>query len=633
MSEKKRTITGKAVDWVIIKRIFTYVKPYRTNFALAIFTTITLASLSPLRPYLVQYTFDHYVAASNQQMLLYMTIVLIALLFMEAIFQFSDSFLTNKLGQSIIRDLRVQLYRHIISLRLKYYDNTPIGMLVTRAVSDIETIADIFSEGLIVIIGDLLKISVILIVMLVLNVKLTLIILIPIPLLFVATYIFKQAVQASFQEVRTQVARLNSFVQEHITGMSIVQVFNREKVEQQHFEEINAKHRDANIRSILAYSIFFPVVEILSSVSLGLLIWWGGKGILSQTTSLGELVSFIMYTHMLFRPIRQLADRFNTLQMGMVSSERVFKVLDTHEVIENKGQITAANIQGDIEFKNVWFAYNSDEAERDGRPGTRDEGQGTEGEQSYFNNSKPSPPAPRPPSLSPPTWILKNISFSVKQGQTIALVGATGAGKSSIINLLNRFYEYNKGSICIDGIDIRDYDLPFLQKSIGVVLQDVFLFSDTLANNISLNNPEIGREQIIEAARLVGAHDFISRLPNAYDYNAMERGAMLSVGQRQLISFIRAYVYNPKILVLDEATSSIDTESEQLIQKAIDLLTKNRTSIIIAHRLATIQKADKIIVMEKGEIVESGTHQELLRLNGHYKRLFELQFKEAVSNQ
>lgn len=638
MSEKKKTITGKAVDWVVIKRIFSYVKPYRNNFVFAIFTTITLASLSPLRPYLVQYTFDHYVAAPNHQMLLFMTIVLIVLLFLEAIFQFSDSFLTNKLGQSIIRDLRVQLYRHIINLRLKYYDNTPIGMLVTRAVSDIETIADIFSEGLIVIIGDLLKIAVILIVMLVLNVKLTLIILIPIPLLLVATYIFKQAVQASFQDVRTQVARLNSFVQEHITGMSIVQVFNREKLEQQHFEEINAKHRDANIRSILAYSIFFPIVEVLSSVSLGLLIWWGGKGILNQTTSLGELVSFIMYTHMLFRPIRQLADRFNTLQMGMVSSERVFKVLDTHEVIENKGQIKAENIQGNIEFKNVWFAYNSDVVERDGGTGTEDGkqgmedgGRGTEGERSYFNNSNPPPPAPRPLSLTPPTWILKNISFSVEQGQTIALVGATGAGKSSIINLLNRFYEYNKGTIRIDGIDIRDYDLTYLQKSIGVVLQDVFLFSDTLANNISLNNPEISRKQIIEAAKLVGAHGFISRLPNAYDYNAMERGAMLSVGQRQLISFIRAYVYNPKILVLDEATSSIDTESEKLIQKAIELLTKNRTSIIIAHRLATIQKAGKIIVMEKGEIIESGTHQELLKLNGHYKRLFELQFKEAMN--
>jgi ATP-binding cassette subfamily B multidrug efflux pump len=613
MSEKKKTITGKAVDWAIIKRIFAYVKPYRKNFILAVFTTITLAFLSPIRPYLVQYTFDHYVSVPNAEMLLYMTGVLLALLLLEATFQFSDSFLTNRLGQSIIKDLRVQLYKHIISLRLKYYDTTPIGTLVTRAVSDIETIADIFSEGLIVIIGDLLKISVILVVMLLLNVKLTLIILTPIPVLLVATYIFKQSVQASFQEVRTQVARLNAFVQEHITGMNIVQVFNREKAELKHFEDINARHRDANIRSILAYSIFFPVVEILSSVSLGLIVWWGGKGILNQTATVGELVSFIMYTNMLFRPIRQLADRFNTLQMGMVSSERVFKVLDTNEIIENKGIITAEKIQGTIEFKNVWFAYNSDTVERGGKRG--------------MENGTPVADT----AATSPTWILKNISFSVKQGETIALVGATGAGKSSIINLLNRFYEYNKGLISIDNTDVRDYELTSLRKNIGVVLQDVFLFSDTLANNISLNNPEITREQIIEAAKLVGAHEFISRLPSSYDYNAMERGAMLSVGQRQLISFIRAYVYDPKILVLDEATSSIDTESEQLIQNAIELLTKNRTSIIIAHRLATIQKADKILVMDKGEIIETGNHQELLKLNGQYKRLFELQFKEEVN--
>lgn len=589
MATEKKISSAKAVDWLVIKRILAYIKPYRANFALAVFTTISLAFLSPLRPYLVQYTFDNFVALPNAPMLFYMTIVLIALLLVEALFQFFDSFLTNRLGQNIIKDIRIQLYKHIINLRLKYYDNTPIGTLVTRAVSDIETIADIFSEGLIVIIGDLLKISVILVVMLVLNVKLTLIILIPIPFLFIATYFFKQAVQISFQDVRTQVARLNAFVQEHITGMSVVQVFNREKTEQKSFEQINAQHRDANIRSILAYSIFFPVVEILSSVSLGLIVWWGGKGLLSQTTTVGELVSFIMYTNMLFRPIRQLADRFNTLQMGMVSSERVFKVLDTNEMIENKGLQPAENIQGNIEFKNVWFTYTNDEA-----------------------------------------WILKNISFSVKNGETIALVGATGAGKSSIINLLNRFYEYNKGIISIDNRDVRDYELGSLRKNIGVVLQDVFLFSDTLANNISLNNPEITREQIVEAAKIVGAHEFIIQLPNGYDYNAMERGAMLSVGQRQLISFIRAYVYNPKILVLDEATSSIDTESEQLIQNAIELLTKNRTSIIIAHRLATIQKADKILVMDKGEIIESGNHQELLKQNGHYKRLFELQFKAPV---
>ncbi len=581
---KKKTAV-KTVDTKIIKRIFSYIKPYKKNFILAICTTITLAFLSPVRPYLIQYTFDHYVSASDFAMLLNMTIVLIILLLFEAFFQFADSLLTNRLGQYIIKDIRVQLYKHIVNLRLKYFDNTPIGTIVTRAVSDIEVIADIFSEGLIVIIGDLLKISVILVVMLFLNFKLTLIVLLPIPFLIFATSIFRKSVHASFQEVRTQVARLNAFVQEHIVGMFIVQIFNREDAEMKHFNNINEKHRNANIKAVLAYSIFFPIVEVCSAISLGLLVWYAGKGVLIGITTKGELVSFIMYVNMLFRPIRQLADRFNTLQMGMVSSERVFKVLDTNEIIENEGNLPAENIKGIVEFKNVWFAYNDE------------------------------------------NWILKNISFSVKQGETIALVGTTGAGKSSVINLLNRFYEYNKGLITIDGLDIREYELSSLRKNIGVVLQDVFLFSDTLANNISMNNPEISREQIIEASKIVGAHNFIEKLPNAYDYNAMERGGMLSVGQRQLVAFIRAYVYNPNILVLDEATSSIDADSEKLIRNAIDMLTKNRTSIIIAHRLATIQKADKIIVMDKGEIIEIGNHQELLKLDGQYKRLFELQFK------
>ena len=581
---KKKTAV-KTVDAKIIKRIFSYIKPYKKNFILAICTTITLAFLSPVRPYLIQYTFDHYVSASDFAMLLNMTIILIILLLFEAFFQFADSLLTNRLGQYIIKDIRVQLYKHIVNLRLKYFDNTPIGTIVTRAVSDIEVIADIFSEGLIVIIGDLLKISVILVVMLFLNFKLTLIVLLPIPFLIFATSIFRKSVHASFQEVRTQVARLNAFVQEHIVGMFIVQIFNREDAEMKHFNNINEKHRNANIKAVLAYSIFFPIVEVCSAISLGLLVWYAGKGVLTGITTKGELVSFIMYVNMLFRPIRQLADRFNTLQMGMVSSERVFKVLDTNEIIENEGNLPAENIKGIVEFKNVWFAYNDE------------------------------------------NWILKNISFSVKQGETIALVGTTGAGKSSVINLLNRFYEYNKGLITIDGLDIREYELSSLRKNIGVVLQDVFLFSDTLANNISMNNPDISREQIIEASKIVGAHNFIEKLPNAYDYNAMERGGMLSVGQRQLVAFIRAYVYNPNILVLDEATSSIDADSEKLIRNAIDMLTKNRTSIIIAHRLATIQKADKIIVMDKGEIIEIGNHQELLKLNGQYKRLFELQFK------
>ncbi|MGQ0829672.1 MAG: ABC transporter ATP-binding protein [Bacteroidota bacterium] len=608
MSNNKNTASGKAVDFEILKRIFAYVKPYRKNFALGVFTTVTLAFLSPVRPLLIQYTLDKLVfvstlptaiqkffdqfisisSRSNKEMLWFMTMILIALLITEALMQFADSFLTNRLGQSVIKDLRVQLYKHILNLRLKYYDNTPIGTLVTRAVSDIEVIADIFSQGLIVIIGDLLKLAVILGIMLFMNFKLTLVILIPIPLLLFATYLFKKSVAASFHDVRTQVARLNAYTQEHITGMNIVQIFNREKAEMEKFDEINAKHRDANIRSIMAYSVFFPVVEILASLSLALLIWWGGKGVLSGITTIGELVAFIMFLNMMFRPIRQLADRFNVLQMGVVSSERVFKVLDTNDIIENKGTLKADEIKGNVEFKDVSFAYTNEE------------------------------------------WVLKNISFSVKQGETIALVGATGAGKSSIINLLNRFYEYNKGAITIDGVNVRDYELTSLRKNIGVVLQDVFLFSDTLANNISLNNPEIKKEQIIEAAKIVGAHGFISKLPNTYDYNAMERGAMLSVGQRQLISFIRAYVYDPKILILDEATSSIDTETEKLIQHAIDVLTKDRTSIIIAHRLATIQKADKIIVMDKGEIIEVGNHQELLRKNGQYKRLFELQFKEET---
>jgi len=584
--EKKKTIIGKAVDTAILKRIFTYVKPYRKNFALAICTTLFLAFLSPVRPILIQYTFDHYVAKPNASMLLIMTMVLVALLISEAFMQFVDSFLTNSLGQKVIKDIRVQLYKHILNLRLKYYDNNPIGMMVTRAVSDIEVIADIFSNGLIVIIGDILKIIVIIIVMFFINFKLTIIALTTIPLLLLATYIFKKSVQKSFQDVRTQVARLNTFVQEHITGMSIIQIFNREKAEYKKFDKINALHRDANIDSIMAYSIFFPVVEILSSLALALIVWWGGKGVLEGQTTIGQLMSFIMFLNMMFRPIRQLADRFNTLQMGMVSSERVLKVLDTIEIIGNNGVKEANGIQGNVDFRDVWFAYNDE------------------------------------------NWIIKNISFSVKSGETIALVGATGAGKSSIINLLNRFYEYNKGSISIDGTDVRDYELTSLRQNIGVVLQDVFLFSDTIANNISLNNPEITREQIVTAAKMVGAHEFISKLPGGYDYNAMERGGMLSVGQRQLISFIRAYVYNPKILVLDEATSSIDTESEKLIQNAIDILTKGRTSIIIAHRLATIQKADKIIVMDKGEIIEMGNHQELLKQNGQYKRLFELQFKE-----
>lgn len=520
-------------------------------------------------------------------MLLLTSLALVGLLVIEALLQFADSYFSSWVGQSVVKDIRTNLFGHISKLRLKYFDNTPIGTLVTRVVSDIETIGDIFSEGLIVIIGDLLKLVVIIVVMFITNVKLTLISLSTIPVLLVATYIFKNAIKAAFQDVRTQVARLNTFVQEHITGMSIVQVFNREEVEFKKFKEINAMHRDANIRSVWHYSVFFPVVEILSSVSMGLLVWWGSKGVLKGTSTLGELIAFIMYINMLFRPMRMLADRFNTLQMGMVSSERVFKVFDTRTFIDDKGLHGANNINGEVEFKDVWFSYET-EAEKN--------------------------------------WVLKGVSFKALKGETIALVGATGAGKTSVISLLNRFYEYNKGSICIDGLNIRDFKLSSLRNNIGLVQQDVFLFSDTIANNISLYNTSITHDQIVDAAKAVGAHDFIIQLPGAYNFNVMERGAMLSVGQRQLIAFIRAYVFNPKILVLDEATSSVDTESEHLIQKATDKLIANRTSIIIAHRLATIQKANRILVFDHGQIIESGTHTQLLQLNGQYKKLHDLQF-------
>jgi ATP-binding cassette, subfamily B, multidrug efflux pump len=586
MSDKKeKSVSGNAFDYKLLKRILDYARPYRRTLVLSIAVTVVLAFLSIGRPLLTRYTLNEVVITRDHQFLLNMTLLMCGLLLTEALLQFANIYFTNWLGQNIIRDIRVKLYKKISTFRPKYFDNTSIGTLVTRVISDIEAIADIFSQGFIVIIGDILTLVVFIVTMFAVNWKLALIVLITVPILLVATNIFKNAVKSAFQDVRTQVARLNAFVQEHITGMKIVQVFNREEAEMKRFKEINAKHRDANIRSVWHYSVFFPVVEILSSVSLGLLIWYGGKEVFSGNIEAGDITLFIMLINMLFRPIRLLADRINTLQMGMVASERVFKVMDTEEAIEDKGVQPVTHVKGKIEFRNVWFAYNNED------------------------------------------WVLKDVSFKVNPGETVALVGATGSGKTSIINLLNRFYEYNKGEICIDNINVRDYRLQELRSNIGVVLQDVFLFSGSIADNISLNNPGITRERIIEASKIVGADEFISKLPGSYDYNVMERGAMLSVGQRQLIAFIRAYVYNPGILVLDEATSSIDTESEQMIQHAIDKLTENRTSIVIAHRLATIQKADRIIVMEKGQILETGNHQELLRKNGQYKKLFELQFK------
>lgn len=577
-------VSGKAFDFNLLKKVLQYSKPYKRVFALTISSTILLAVLSPLRPWLIQYTIDNYVAIPNSEQLLKMVLLMIGILIFESIVQFFNTYYTNWLGQTVIKDLRVNLFRHILNFRLKYFDNTPIGTLVTRMISDIEAIADIFSEGLLVIMADLLKIIAVIAVMLYANVKITIISLSVLPFLFIATSWFQKAIKKAFQDVRTQIAQLNAFVQEHITGMSVVQIFNREDVEFEKFKVINAKHRDANIDSIWYYSIFFPVVELLLAASIGLLVWWGAGSVIKEEVSLGSLIAFILYLHMLFRPIRELADKFNTLQMGMVASERVFKILDTNNIIENKGKLNMDNVKGKIDFKNVWFAYNNED------------------------------------------WILKNVSFSINEGKSIALVGPTGAGKTSVINLFGRYYEYQKGKILIDGHDLREYEITSLRKNIAFVLQDVFLFSDTIANNISLNAPSISREEIIEAAKAVGAHNFIMNLPGNYDFNVMERGGMLSVGQRQLIAFIRAYVQNPKILVLDEATSSVDTETEQLIQLASNKLTENRTSIIIAHRLATIQKADKIIVLDHGAVLEQGSHQELLKQNGQYKRLFKLQF-------
>ena len=509
----------------------------------------------------------------------------IFLLLVETIVQFYQAYWTSWLGQAVTFDLRQKLYARIIGFKLRYFDRTPIGTLVTRVISDIETIDDIFSQGLLMIMGDILKLVVVVVVMFVVNWKLALLSMLPIPILIWSTNIFKNSIQKSFQDVRTQVARLNAFVQEHIQGMSIVQLFGREAQEHAKFKEINKEHRKAHIRSVLAYSIFFPVVEILSAVSLGLLVWWGVKDTLANDISVGEVFSYIMYINLLYRPIRQLADRFNVLQMGMVGSERVFKVLDTEAAVDDTGTAPTNGLRGDIRFDRMSFAYDDEQ------------------------------------------FVLNDISFEAKAGEMIALVGATGSGKSSIINVLSRSYEFQKGAVYLDGEDIRNYRLSELRRSISVVLQDVFLFSDTVHNNITLNDPAISRAEVIEAAKEVGAHDFILKLPNGYDMELGERGGILSTGQRQLISFIRAAVHKPKVLVLDEATSSVDSMSEQLIQQATERITKGRTSIVIAHRLSTVQHADRILVLDKGAIIEQGDHQELLAQNGAYRKLYDLQFR------
>lgn len=572
----------------LFRRTFSYARPYKKTVALTAFLTVVVAFLAPLRPLLIQHTIDEYVVIFDKQGLTIMTLILIGLLFLEAAIQYLQTYLASWLGQTVIKDLRLQTYEKIIGFKTQYFDQNPIGRLVTRVVSDIETIAEVFSQGLLIIFGDLLKLLVVLIFMFVTDWRLTLFSLIPIPFLIIATNVFKKTIKTAFQEVRTEVSNLNAFVQEHVTGMSIVQLFNREEVELNKFTVLNKKHRNAHIKTVWAYSIFFPVVELLSAVSMAALVWWGTSGVIEGYVSMGNLVAFILYIYMLYRPIRELADRFNTLQMGMVSSERVFNVLDTESYVEDKGSISPQKFKGDIEVKNLSFGYDES------------------------------------------NLILKNINFSVKAGESLALVGTTGSGKTSIINVLGRYYDFQKGEVLIDGVNFKEYKLKDYRKRLALVQQDVLLFSDTILNNITLNNEDVPFNKIVEAAKEVGAHDFIMSLPGNYMYNVRERGAMLSVGQRQLISFIRAYVSDPDILILDEATSSIDTVTEELIKRSTEILTKGRTSIIVAHRLSTIQKADKIAVLHKGEIVEIGSHQELLRKNGHYKKYYKIQFgKEA----
>ncbi|WP_422355973.1 ABC transporter ATP-binding protein [Roseivirga pacifica] len=588
--EKDKIKGGNVVDFQVLRRLFQFAKPYIKHFYFLVFLTVFLAVLMPIRPILVQKAIDEYVPQGDYNGLVFILGVLVAHLIVLAIVQYSHTYLSGWFGQVIIRDIRVKLYRHLLSLKLKFFDKTPIGRLVTRNVSDIETLSNVFSEGIAALIGDLLQLVFLMGYMFYLDWRLTLVSLSTLPLLMFSTYVFKEKIKVTFNQVRNAVSNLNSFVQEHVTGMSIVQIFNAEEREFDKFKQINSEHKKAHIRSVLYYAIYFPVAEIIQAIAIGMAVWYGARGMLvGLDAGPGVIIAFIMYIQMFFRPIRMIADRFNTLQMGIVSSNRIFKLLDSDEHLDDNGSYAPKELKGDVSFKNVWFAYNEE------------------------------------------NYVLKDISFEVKEGQTVALVGATGAGKSSVINLLSRFYDINKGQITIDGRDIKDFDLGALRERIGVVLQDVFLFSDTIKQNITLGNNNISDEKIRQAAELVGAKKFIERLPQGYDYNVMERGSTLSVGQRQLISFVRAMVYDPKIIVLDEATSSVDSETEELIQNAIEVLMKGRTSIVIAHRLSTIQGADKIIVLDKGEIKEVGSHKELLEKEGFYANLYNMQYKEVVA--
>jgi subfamily B ATP-binding cassette protein MsbA len=583
-------ISGSIFDVKLFSKLMRFVKPFKSTYYFVLITAILLSLFSTVTPYLLKVTVDDYIRPKDYPgMVLFVGLMLIALL-LEVLFQFLFVFYANWLGQKVIKNLRVQLFEKILHFKMAYFDKTAVGRLVTRAVSDIETIASIFSQGLFMIIADLLKMILVIGVMLFVDWRLTLIVFSILPVILYATRLFQKSMKIAFEEVRLEVANLNSFVQERISGMKIVQLFHREKVEYDQFIEINEKHKKAWLKTVWFNSIFFPVAEISSSVTIGLLVWYGGFNVISGgDISLGTIFLFIQMSQMLFRPLRQIADKFNTLQMGMVAADRIFTIFETESHIENKGTFAPKTLEGKIEFQKLRFSYVPEEE------------------------------------------VLHGISFSIAAGETVAIVGATGAGKSTIINLLSRFYEYDSGDITIDGTSVRDYDLTTLRKQVAVVLQDVFLFADSLFNNITLFDPSVQREQVIQAAKAIGVHDFIMSLPEGYDYNVKERGVMLSSGQRQLIAFLRAYITQPSILVLDEATSSVDSYSEELIQRATDLITKDKTSIVIAHRLATVKNADRIIVLDQGTIVEQGSHTALLKIpNGFYAKLYEVQFAEET---
>ncbi len=577
-----------SANYGLLGRLLKEASPYRGLLIISALLAIISAPLAALRPRLVQAMVDDYIVKFDLQGLQKMTLIIAGVLILEALVRYGFTYITNWLGQSVVRDLRDKVFSHITSLRLTYFDRTPIGTSTTRTINDIQTLNTVFTDGGIAIIADILVVIVVLGIMFSISWRLTLVCLTTIPLLIIASYIFKEKVKAAFQVVRTQISKMNAFLQERISGMAIVQVFNAEEQEAARFRTINRAYTQANLNSIFYYAVFFPVVEILSAASLGLMVWWGARGVIGGEVSLGVLVAFPLYLNMLFRPIRTLADKFNTLQMGLVAAERVFKVLDREDTIPDEGQLSPKHLEGNIEFDKVSFAYI--EAE----------------------------------------WVLQEVTFALQAKQTLAIVGSTGSGKSTIINLLSRFYEIQRGEIRIDGEPIQDYKLDSLRSRIAIVLQDVFLFGGTVAENITLADPSISREQVIEAAKMIGAHKFIMRLPQGYDHIVHERGATLSMGQRQLISFVRALVFNPDVLILDEATSSIDPESEAVIQYAIEKLIERRTSIVIAHRLATIRHADKILVLDKGRVVEFGTREELLAIEeGHFRELWEMQYVEA----